>query len=258
MKKKVAIICDNINCSSQIQRKIEHFSSRQAMNIRGLGQAIIYQLVKNNKIKDLADIYTLKKDELICLERMEEKSAQKLIDAINKSKNNSLEQFIFGLGIQYVGIHIAHILTSNFSSIDEISNTSKQEFEKIKGLGESIIFSLVEFFSKEEIKNLIQKFKDYGINTKSEKKLETKKLLLSGKIFVFTGELKKFSRVKASQLVINLGGTVSSSVNKNTSFLVCGENPGSKYQKAKSLGIKIIEESEFEKIINNEKIGDVF
>lgn len=254
IKEEVGIRCDNINCPSQIQRKIEHFACRQAMNIENLGPAIINQLVKNNKIKDLADIYQLKKNDFICLERMGEKSAQNLIDAINKSKNNSLEQLIFGLGIRYVGIHIVHILTDNFFSLDEIANASKQEFERIKGLGETIVSSLVDFFNRKEVKNLIQKFKDYGINTKSEKKLETKKLLLSEKTFVFTGELKEFSRIKASQLVINLGGTVSSTVNKNTSFVVCGENPGSKYQKAKDLNIKIIEEDEFKKIINLDSI----
>jgi DNA ligase (NAD+) len=246
---EVAIKCQNFNCPAQLQRRIEHFASRMAMNIEGMGEAVITQLIKKKRLKTLADIYTLQVEEIAELERMGPKSAQNLIKGIEKSKNASLQQLIFGLGIEYVGIHLAQVLARRFSSLEEIMTAKIEDFLEIEGIGEVAAQALVNFFQSPKTKELVAQLKKCGVNLKSTPSEKLEKLKLTGKKFVFTGELKTLPRSQAQKLVENLGGTVSSSVSQKTDYLVCGENPGSKYQKAQKLGVKVITEEEFKKIV---------
>jgi DNA ligase (NAD+) len=220
-----------------------------AMNIEGMGEAVITQLIKKKRLKTLADIYTLQVEEIAELERMGPKSAQNLIKGIEKSKNASLQQLIFGLGIEYVGIHLAQVLARRFSSLEEIMTAKIEDFLEIEGIGEVAAQALVNFFQSPKTKELVAQLKKCGVNLKSTPSEKLEKLKLTGKKFVFTGELKTLPRSQAQKLVENLGGTVSSSVSQKTDYLVCGENPGSKYQKAQKLGVKVITEEEFKKIV---------
>jgi len=246
---EVAYRCQNVSCPAQIQRRIEHFTGRRAMNIEGFGPAIITQLIKNKLVKDYADLYYLKAEDLEKMERMGEKSASNLINALQNSKNNTLSQLIFALGIQEVGENTAELLVSKYDSIDELSSATKEELQNIRGIGPSVAESIENFFKQKENLKVIEKLKKAGVNTKRKKEEVALKGKLLGKTFVFTGELNSFTRDEAETLVRRLGGTPTSSVSKKTDYVVVGRDPGSKYDKAKKLGVKIINEEEFKKIV---------
>ncbi|KXZ40382.1 DNA ligase (NAD+) [Alkalithermobacter thermoalcaliphilus JW-YL-7 = DSM 7308] len=253
---EVAVKCINSLCPAQIRRGIIHFVSRNAMNIEGLGESIVTMLLDKKLIKDVADLYYLEKKDLINLERMGEKSAQNLISSIEKSKQNDLSRLIFGLGINYIGEKGAKILSDNFKTIDNIINAKFEDLIKIDEFGEKMAQSVVEFFNNKTNLEVIEKLKNAGVNLKSLKEEDNIKIFDGLKI-VLTGTLEKFKRNQAKEIIESLGGNVTSSVSKNTSFVLAGSDAGSKLQKATELGIKVIDEEKFEEIIKMKSKEDV-
>ncbi|MEW6170121.1 MAG: NAD-dependent DNA ligase LigA [Candidatus Omnitrophota bacterium] len=245
----VAYRCMNPSCQAQLEKGLMHFASREAIDIEGMGEAVVEQLVRNKMVKDFSDIYFLKKEDLLKLELFKDKKAQNLINAINKSKHQSLSRLIYALGIPHVGEKAAFVLAQKFKTLDNLIHAKKEDFDVIYEIGQVMAQSIEDFFRQKETITLISKLKQAGLNIKEE--MVRKKTLVSGKSFVFTGELTDFSRLEAERLARKLGANVSSSVTKNTDFVVAGFNPGSKYQKAKKLGIKIINEQEFSAMIRS-------
>ncbi len=249
---EVAYRCENVFCSAQIKENLIHFASRAAMDIEGMGEAMVDQLVDNKLVSNYCDIYNLKFKEVRSLDRMGDRSARNLIDAIGKSKDNTLSRFIYALGIRHIGEHIADVLARTFYSIDKISGLTIAELSNTPEIGPVVAQSIHDFFRNPSSRKVLNKLKDAGIRfTERPRKPDT--LKLGGKTFVFTGELKGYSRPDAEEAVRNLGGNASSSVSKKTDFLVAGDNPGSKYDKAKQLGVKTINEERFVKIIKGLK-----
>jgi len=250
-EEEVAYRCVNPLCPAQLIRGLIHFAKREAMDIEGLGESVVEQLVKNKLVNDFADIYLLKKEDLLKLELFADKKAENLLTAIEKSKQRPLNRLIYALGIRHVGEKAALILAEKYISIDKLMNTTVEELTSIKEIGPVMAESIVNFFSQKSTKKLIEKLKKINVNMKQPIiEIEKKKMLpLINKTFVFTGELKSFTRNDAELKVVELGGKTSSSVSKKTDYVVVGKNPGSKYQKAKELGIKIITEDEFLKLI---------
>lgn len=240
--------CVNTECPPQVRERIIHFASRDAMDIDGLGEAVVEQLVDNNLITTYIDLYSLTVDQLLPLERMAEKSAQNLVDAIETSKKQPLERLIYALGIRFVGKTVARDLARSFSSVDAIMETSFQDLVNIDSIGPKIAESVVKFFSHEKNRKLIEKFRKLGLRLQSTKK-EIVSDLLDGKKFVLTGSLPTLTRKEASGLIEQHGGKTTSSVSKNTDYVLAGESAGSKFNKAEKLGIPIIDEADFLKMI---------
>ncbi|MBU1887999.1 MAG: NAD-dependent DNA ligase LigA, partial [Candidatus Omnitrophica bacterium] len=253
VKGEVALRCENLACAAQLKERVKHFASRQAMDIEGMGDAIVAQLVDRGMIKDYGDIYYLKHADLAGLERMAHKSASNLIDAIEKSKRNTLNRLVFGLGIRHVGIRAAWILSARFGSLDKIASAATEEFEAVNEIGPVMTQSIYNFFRTKENKKVIEKLKKAEVNTGSRLKAQGSRRL-EGKTFVVTGALESFSRQDAEELIRQNGGNASSSVSKKTDFLVMGKEPGSKYDKARKLGVKIIGEEEFKELIGKSEI----
>ncbi|MGQ9617768.1 MAG: NAD-dependent DNA ligase LigA [Candidatus Aminicenantia bacterium] len=241
--------CLNSSCPAKIKESILHFASRKAMNIEGLGEALVEQLVEKKLIKSISDLYNLRYEELVNLERMGPKSSKNLLEQIEKSKKNDLSKLIFALGIRYVGEHIAEILSENFESIDAFAKAKKEDLIKIKEIGEKVAESIEMFFKQKENLDLIERLKSAGVNVKSKKEKKVVKNILEGKTFVITGTLSRYTREQAEKLIESLGGNISSSVSSKTNYLIVGSEPGSKLEKARALGVKTISEEEFLKII---------
>jgi len=246
---EVDYYCSNPNCFAAQRRYLYHFVSKKAFDIEGLGPKIIDQLLEEGLIRDASDIFKLKKGDLIPLERFAEKSAQNLIDAIEKSKEIPLARFIYALGIRHVGEETANLLAARFGSIENLKKATLEELKEIPDIGDIVAESIYSWFHDKKNLEFIQKLLDAGVKILPPKKIKTK---LKGKTFVFTGALKSMTRDEASEKVRLLGGHVSSSVSRNTDYVVVGENPGSKYERAKKLGIKILTEEEFLKMIQEE------
>jgi len=246
--KEVAIRCENISCPALVKSSVLHFASRSAMDIEGLGEAIVDQLVDSNLIKDYGDIYYLTIDKVKTLERMAEKSAQNLIDSIEKSKSKPLSRLIFALGIRHVGVHAAWILAQRFGSIDNIEKQSADELKGIHEIGDVMAESIVNFFQEKKNRAILKKLADVGVRIKEAHK-KMAKASLSGKTVVVTGTLTSYTRGEIESLIRESGGNAASSISKNTDFLVIGESPGSKLDKAKALGVKIINEAGFKRLI---------
>lgn len=244
---EAALRCVNPDCPSQLLRTLIHFCSRDAMDIEGLGEAVIETLVDKKLLCDPADIYALKKDDIASIERMGEKSAQNLLDAAEKSKQNDLSKLLFALGVRHVGQKAASLLSEHFKSIDEIMTASKEQICQIDGFGEIMAESVCDFFALESSKKLIERLKAAGVNMNSLK--ETVDERFASMTFVLTGTLSKFKRSEASKIIESFGGKTSSSISKKTTYVLAGENAGSKLQKANDLGITVINEDEFEKMI---------
>jgi len=247
--------CNSLACPAQIKERIRHFASRDALDIEGLGPAIIYQLVEKDLIKDISDLYFLKRDDLISLERMAEKSADNLLDAIEKSKKKSLANLIYGLGIRYVGVHTSEVITRYYPTLDKFKKANLEELIKINEIGPKIVESIILFFKEKENLAIIERLRSAGLNFGQEEegtKKEKEVLPLSEKQFVLTGTLKDFTRTQAKEIISKLGGRVTGSVSKKTNYVVAGGDPGSKYQKAQELGVTIINEEEFKKITRYE------
>ena len=253
IKKEAAYYCVNDDCEKKQIEKLIHYVSRDALNIEGLGEAIIEDFYNLKYITNIKDIYRLKKyrDELMELEGYGEKSINKLLDNIEDSKKQSLEKFLFALGIRYVGAKTAKILASHYKNIDNIIETDYDTLRSIKDVGEVIAKSVYEYFHEEENIKLIEKLKSYNINMNYIDKKQEMNTNFVDKTFVLTGSLEKITRKEATNRIENIGGKVTSSVSKNTSVVVVGKDPGSKYEKAKELGITIWKEEEFIKNLNN-------
>jgi DNA ligase (NAD+) len=245
---EVAYRCLNTACPAKRRETLIHFASRHAMNIDGLGEKIVDQLVEREIVKDIAGLYALKLDDLSELERMGEKSAQNLLDEIEASKKNSLPRLIFALGIPFVGERTAQLLANRFSSVEELASAKEEELFDVEEVGPKVASGILEFFSEPANRQLIKKLEKAGVRPTAEKRT-VKSNRLAGKSFVFTGGLANRTREEAGEIVQQHGGTVVSSVSKKTSYVVVGTDPGSKYDKAQELGVPILSESEFEKLI---------
>ncbi|WP_072725018.1 NAD-dependent DNA ligase LigA [Tepidibacter thalassicus] len=250
IKGEAATKCSNISCPAQIRRGIIHFVSRDAMNIEGLGESIVTLLLKENLINDVADIYYIKKEDLIPLERMGEKSAQNLINSIEKSKNNDLSRLIFGLGIKYIGNKGAKILANHFKDIYELMNAKEEDLVKLEEFGSVMAQSVVQFFENEKNIKVIEKLKNAGVNLKSLKREDGSVVrIFDGMKIVLTGTLEKYKRNDVKEIIEKFGGKVTSSVSKSTTFVLAGREAGSKLDKANSLGVKVIDENTFDNLI---------
>ncbi|OXX83827.1 DNA ligase (NAD(+)) LigA, partial [Paraclostridium benzoelyticum] len=248
---EAAVKCINISCPAQIRRGIIHFASRDAMNIEGLGESIVGLLLDNNIIKDISDLYYIKKEDVINLERMGEKSAENLIKAIEKSKQNELYRLINGLGIKYIGVKGAKVLAKNFDSLDEIINADAVKLTNLEEFGDIMANSVVEFFKEEKNITVINKLKEVGVNTESIKnKDESIVNIFEGMKIVLTGTLPTLKRNDAKEMIEERGGKATSSVSKSTTFVLAGEEAGSKLTKANELGVKVIDEAKFLDILN--------
>ncbi|MDD5617835.1 MAG: helix-hairpin-helix domain-containing protein, partial [Candidatus Omnitrophica bacterium] len=203
---------------------------------------------KKQMVKDFADIYFLKKDDFLKLSLFKDKKADNLLKAISNSKDRPLSRLLYGLGIRHIGEKAAYVLADKFGSLDKIMEAKTADFNSIYEIGEVMAESIVEFFKQPKVRHLIAKLEKAGLNTKQPKQ-NLRRVSLAGKTFVFTGELKDFPRAKAQEIVRQFGANAASNVSKNTDFVVIGENPGSKFQKAKKLGVNIINEGEFKKLI---------
>jgi DNA ligase (NAD+) len=242
---EAAYYCDNFECPAQVRGRIEHFVQRRAMNIEGLGEAIIDLLVKERLIHNAADIYDLKKERIASLERMGEKSAQNLLDGIDVSKRVPFNRVLFGLGIRFVGEGVAKVLADQFSSIEALGEATHDELESIDGIGPRIAESVVRFFKDKQSLRLIDRLVRAGVTMTSEKKKKTGHHSFSGKSIVLTGGLESMSRDEAKELIESLGGKCSSSVSAKTDFVVVGSDAGSKLRKAIELGVTTLSEKEF-------------
>lgn len=255
---EAAVKCINISCPAQIRRGMIHFVSREAMDIDGMGESIITLFLKEGLIKDVSDIYYLKKEQIVPLERMGEKSADNLIKAIEKSKSNDLWRLINGLGIRFVGVKGAKILASNFSSLDEIMNADVERLQQLEEFGSIMSESVVKFFREEQNLAVIQKLKDAGVNTEAgEDKSEGIPQLFEGMKIVLTGTLPTLKRNQAKEIIELRGGKATSSVSKSTTFVLAGDEAGSKLTKANDLGIKVIDEDMFLKLSEMESKEEV-
>ncbi len=241
--------CNNVSCPAQTKERIKHFVSRQAMDIEGLGSALIEQLVDNKLINDFADLYYFKKDELIKLERMGDKSSENIIKAIEDSKNRPLSSLIYALGIRYVGDYASKLIARKINSIYNLQNMTLEELVDVHGIGLKTAESILLFFRKNENMQIIERLQNAGVVLTSKKEETAKESTLKGIQFVLTGTLENFNREEAKNLIEQLGGRVTGNVTKKTDYLVLGKEPGQKYQKAKEMKIKIINEEEFVKML---------
>ena len=255
---EAAVKCINISCPAQIRRGIIHFASREAMDIDGLGESIITLLLKQDLIKDISDLYYLKKEQISVLERMGDKSATNLINAINKSKENDLWRFINGLGIKLIGTKAAKILASEFKDLDKLMSATEQELINLEEFGQTMADSVVEFFKEEKNISVIEKLKEAGVNTKliESDDEDIPKIFEKMKI-VLTGTLPTLKRNDAKEMIEKRGGKATSSVSKSTSFVLAGEEAGSKLTKANDLGIKVIDEEKFLQLIGLKTTDEV-
>ncbi len=250
---EVVIRCINPSCSAQIKRRIEHFASRDAMDIRGLGEKVVEFLVNKGSVKSIPDIYTLTSEVFEGEEGWGEKSINNLLSAIEDSKKREFYRLIYGLGIRYVGIVAAKDLSDHFKSMDKLMNATIDELKSVPGIGEIASYSIYKFFRLKENIEMVNRLKEYGINMKNE--TSNTEGPLKGEVWVITGKLTKMSRDEAHDFIIKLGGKVTTSVSSKVTGLVVGEKPGSKLKKAEKLGIRIIKEDEFYRLLKESGIG---
>ncbi len=240
---EAVIRCTNADCPAQLLRHLIHFTSRDAMDIEGLGPAVLEQLLEAGIISNIDDIYNLDYEKVGLLERTGEKTVNNLKNAIEKSKDNDLSRLIYAFGIRHIGAKAAKLLSDKFLDIDTLMSASLEEMLTIDGIGEVLAKSCADFFSLEETKLMVERFKSYGVNTKSKR--EIKDLRFQNKTFVLTGTLPSLTRTEASKIIESFGGKTSSSVSKKTDYVLAGEEAGSKLTKAQALGVNIISEEEF-------------
>lgn len=249
---EVAAYCVNNQCPAQLRGRLEHFASRTAMDIEGLGESLIKQFVEMELLKSYADIYDLKdhRDELIAIERLGEKSVDNLLNAIEESKQKPFPKVLFALGIRYVGAGAAQNLAGEFGSLSAIREADEEKIEEVQDIGPSISQSIIKFFNEEHNQEIVKRLEEAGLNFEQE---QTKQVSdeLGGKTFVLTGSLTKLTREEAKDKIIALGGKVTSSVSKNTDFVIAGEKAGSKLDKANKLDIKVMDEDEFMELVKD-------
>jgi DNA ligase (NAD+) len=253
LEAEVALRCINPSCPAQLQEGLIHFVSRNAMNIEGLGEKVIYQLFNEGLIHNIADIYRLERDELLKLERMGEKSVDNLLHAIETSRENSLERLLFGLGIRFIGAKAAKTLATEFETMDNLQKATYDELIAIDEIGEKMADSVVQYFAEEEVTDLLKQLRELQLNMtyKGPKRVEVSddSNPFAGKTVVLTGKMEQMSRPEAKERIEALGGKVTGSVSKKTDILVAGADAGSKYDKAVELGITIWDEEQFLKML---------
>ncbi|MGD9729551.1 MAG: NAD-dependent DNA ligase LigA, partial [Nitrospiraceae bacterium] len=236
-------------CVAQLKGAIEHFASKTAMNIDGLGKKTVAQLVDRGLVKNLADLYSLDKTQLLTLDGFADRSASLLLESIARSKQPPFDRFLMGLGIRQVGQHIARVLAKHFGDLPPLMAADRERLEQIHEIGPEIAGSLESFFQEERNRQVIAQLLEYGVQTMMLPDAAGPQpaggSAISGKIFVFTGSLQQYDREEAKRLVEELGGTVTSSVSKRTSYVVAGSDPGSKFDQAKKLGVRVMSEEEF-------------
>lgn len=240
--------CVNANCPAKLMGTILHFASRGVMNIDGMGEALVAQLLERGLVKNVADIYDLSKKDMLGLERFADKSAQNILDEIEKSKTLPLERVIYGLGIRMVGERTAQFLAEHFGAMDVLMNASQEELEEVKEVGPRIAESIREFFDEPRNRELVKRLGDAGLTFSGKKRERGTKL--AGKTFVLTGTLANYSRDEAKKLIEDAGGRVSGSVSKKTDYVVAGSDAGSKLDKAKELGVPVIAEKEMVELVS--------
>jgi DNA ligase (NAD+) len=238
--------CVNANCPAKLRETILHFASRGVMNIDGMGDALVNQLTERGLVKNVADIYRLTKDDLLSLERMGDKSAQNILEEIENSKRLPLERVIYGLGIRFVGERTAQFLAEHFGSMETLESAGVEELQNVNEVGPRIAESIVEFFSIAANRKLVERLRDAALRLTGQKKQRGTKL--AGKTFVLTGTLAHFTRDEAKKMIEDAGGKVTGSVSKKTDYVVAGADAGSKLDKAKELGVTVIDEKEMEKL----------
>lgn len=247
---EVAIRCLNPNCPTQIERTILHFASRGAMDIEGMGEAVVHQLVKTPGIKDVSDIFSIRREDLLSLELFADRRADNLVKAIEKAKHQPLERLIYGLGIPNVGEKTAITLAENFGSLSALAACAETELQSVFEVGPIVASSIRQFFDQSRVKESLEKLKKLGIDPHLSLVSKPKDSPLSGKTVVFTGEMKTLSRPEAERLVRTLGGKATGSVSTKTDFVVAGESAGSKLAKAEKLGVAVLSEDAFLSMIN--------
>ena len=249
---EAALRCTNTDCPAQLMRHMIHFVSRDAMDIDGLGERVLATLCEKGLIRSPLDLYRLTREDILTLEKKKDKSADNLIRSIEASKGNDLYRIVFALGIRHIGQKAAKLLADRFVTLDAIASASVEEIASIEGFGEIMAESTAAYFALDESKKLVEEIKALGINTRvlNEKKPISGENPFSGKTFVITGTLPSYKRTEAAEIIESLGGKVASSVSKKTDYVLAGEEAGSKLTKAQALGIKIIDEKEFEKMKN--------
>ena len=245
---EAAVRCTGIECPAKLFRNLVHFVSREAMNIDGLGENIIQQLLEKHLIENIADIYSLSFEEIASLKKNGKKFAQNLKNSIENSKQNDLYRLITALGIRHVGGKASKLLAKKYKTLQALTEAKFEELQEMNDIGEVMANSIVEFFAQEQTKDLLKRLEDAGVNTKAIEE-ETTDNRFEGQTFVLTGSLQKFTRKEAEDLIEKFGGKTSSSVSKKTNYVLAGEDAGSKLTKAQSLGVNIISEEEFENLI---------
>lgn len=248
---QAAYRCMGIECPAQLSRSIEHFVSRDAMNIDGMGTAIVNMLLDKGFIKGVADLYYLhlRKDELIDLERMGKKSVENLLASIEKSKQNNIDRLVYGFGIRNIGLRAAQLLAENFESVDALSRAEVEDITGINEFGEITAQSVVHFFKQDQTKDTVEKLRAAGVNLISTGRRQVLDNRFEGLTFVLTGTLPTYSRNEAGEIIASFGGKTSGSVSKKTDYVLAGEEAGSKLDKALQLGVKVIDEAEFRRMI---------
>ncbi|MCD4784015.1 MAG: NAD-dependent DNA ligase LigA [Candidatus Eremiobacteraeota bacterium] len=252
---EAATRCMNMECPAQVKERIRHFASRRALDIEGFGEKLVEKLVENGLVKQPADLYDLKVEDLLPLERMGKKLAEKLVNNVKKAKNKELAQVLYALGIRHVGQHIAKVLADHFETIDNLAKASEAELEDIHEVGPEVASSIVEFFSLEKNRRITEKLESEGVIKKpieGDNKEKAGEKKLAGMKFVLTGTLQNFSRTEMKKLIESHGGRVTSSVSKGTDYVLFGTDPGSKYRKAEKIGVSTINLEDFFEILKED------
>lgn len=241
--------CINADCPARLRESVRHFAGRRAMDIDGLGDALVDQLVESGLVKSLADLYDLKEEDLLKLERMGSKSAQNILTQIEQSRTRPLDRLIFALGIRFVGERTASILAEHFGSMERLADASEQELQSASEVGPKVAASLYTFFIEPRNRELLERLRRHGLTMKAQQKKIIRDSPLAGQTFVLTGTLEKYTRDEAKERIESAGGHVAASVSKKTNYVVAGSDPGTKLEKARTLGIKILSEEEFDNLL---------
>jgi len=245
---EVARRCPNVSCPAQIEEGLKHYARRQAMDVEGLGDVLVHQLVDEGMVRDFADLYGLGLEKLEELPRMAERSARNLLEQIEASKDRELRRLLFGLGIRHVGERVARLLAQHFGSLEAVAAASPEQIETIHEIGPVVAESIGQWFAQEPNRQLVERLRRAGVRTE-DAAAEARSLALRGKLFVLTGGLDSMTRDEAKAAIESRGGRVTSSVSKKTSYVVVGRDPGSKHDKAKALGVECLDEAAFEELL---------